>query len=138
MNDEQVARHLAKMAMIWPNADVDEASMSIWVRNLGKMREAERADRALDQLGDSTPFWPHWSEFMKVYRELLSAESRKWNSATPAGDKRCARCRDTGWLEVEGQNGAVHPCPMCRVEQHDRWTSGEMTGRSDLDEWRSA
>jgi len=137
MNETETKTLLSKMQVFWPQQERDDAQTALWATKLTRIRDFHKADEAVALLMEATPFWPHWSEFMRTYNSLVAASSKPW-TAKPESDRKCPTCRDAGWLDQDEEARAVKPCPNCRSEQFDRWSKGAMTGRVDLDDWARA
>jgi len=132
MNQDEAVTLLSKMQVFWPQQERDDAQNALWLQKFASVRDADKANQAIMELVDLTPFWPHVSEFMRQYNAAVASKSVSWTSKARTG--RCPVCDDTGWLQASADDNSVYPCSNCRPEQYERWTSGKMTGRTDLDD----
>ena len=83
MTPDETRTALATMAVYWPHSKPEATTIALWQQKLPNMRSAALVTEALASLMESTPYWPHWSEFITAYRAAMAAERRD-SQAQPA------------------------------------------------------
>lgn len=109
---------LEYMASIWPNRDLDEQQVAVWMETLQDVKPAH-ARQAVRNLKLVKTFWPSHAEFYEAVEAIVHREAvtQAEIEAGERGSTVCPDCQGNLWVEINraGQ-GHVIRCERCNPE----------------------